>query len=87
MAVMAHRVVDDAVVDDLQPRVEHQAAVGVGVEVAPVHRRAEPALGVVVAGVVARPEAQQREPSGLQDAVATSAKTAACSVRGTWMMA
>ncbi len=62
MAAVAHRVGDHLVVDDLKSRGADQVQVGGAVEVAPVHRRAEPALRVVILRQVRGADAQQCPP-------------------------
>ena len=57
-----------AVLDDLEAGVADQVAVRRRVVVAPVHRRAEPALRVVVLGQIVGAEAEQRPAAGPEHA-------------------
>ena len=87
VAAVAHRVGDLLVDDDLQARFAQQLEVRRGVEVAPVHRRAQPALRIVVFGEVGGAEAQQRPSAGPEDAAHLGEDRRRGRERGTWMIA
>ena len=64
---MVHGVLDELVSNDVEPGSLQHLQVGLGVEVAPEHVRAEPALRVIVLGHIAGTEAEEGDTTRSED--------------------
>src|SRR6476661_11232321 len=68
MTPVAHGVFDELVSNDVEPGSPQHLQVGVGVEVAPEHRSAQPTLRIVVFGNIACTEAEESDAAGHENA-------------------
>ena len=66
-ATLVHGVFDELVSNDVEPGSPQHLQVGLGVEVAPEHRCAQPTLRIMVFGNVAGAEAEERDAAGHKD--------------------